>query len=104
MYLLQKPVLKSKDNPRIILSAQVSKTQLKGNLMLGLEGTYGRMNKLAKDEIYQGTHVTLQKIVKEIDRITPDQIRQLSHKLLDQEAFVVTALGPIPRKMVAKWG
>ncbi len=81
-----------------------TKTQLKGNLMLGLEGTYGRMNKLAKDEIYQGTHVTLQKIVKEIDRITPDQIRQLSHKLLDQEAFVVTALGPIPRKMVAKWG
>ena len=81
-----------------------TKTQLKGNLMLGLEGTYGRMNKLAKDEIYQGRHVTLQEIVKAIDRISPDQIRQLSRKLLDQEAFVVTALGPIPRKMAAKWG
>jgi len=81
-----------------------TKTQLKGNLMLGLEGTYGRMNKLAKDELYQGRHVTLQEIVKAIDRISPDQIRLLSHKLLDQKEFVVTALGPIPRKMTAKWG
>ena len=81
-----------------------TKTQLKGNLMLGLEGTYGRMNKLAKDELYQGRHVTLQEIVKAIDRISPDQIRQLSQKLLDQKEFVVTALGPIPKKMAAKWG
>ena len=27
---------------------QRTKTQLKGNLMLGLEGTYGRMNKISK--------------------------------------------------------
>jgi predicted Zn-dependent peptidase len=81
-----------------------TKTQLKGNLMLGLEGTYGRMNKLAKDELYQGRHVTLQEMVKAIDRITPDQIRQLSQKLLDHQEFVVTALGPIPKKMAAKWG
>ena len=47
-----------------------TKTQLKGSLMLGLEGTYGRMNKLAKDELYQGRHVTLQEMVKAIDRIS----------------------------------
>ncbi|MDH3771730.1 MAG: insulinase family protein, partial [Nitrospirota bacterium] len=81
-----------------------TKTQLKGSLMLGLEGTYGRMNKLAKDELYQGRHVTLQEMVKAIDRISPDQIRQLSQKLLDQKEFAVTALGPIPKKITAKWG
>ena len=81
-----------------------TKTQLKGSLMLGLEGTYGRMNKLAKDELYQGRHVTLQEMVKAIDRISPDQIRQISQKLLDLKDFVVTALGPIPRKMAVKWG
>ena len=81
-----------------------TKTQLKGSLMLGLEGTYGRMNKLAKDELYQGRHVTLQEMVKAIDRISPDQIRQLSQKLLDLKELVVTALGPIPRKMAVKWG
>ena len=81
-----------------------TKTQLKGSLMLGLEGTNGRMNKLAKDELYQGRHVTLQEMVKAIDRISPDQIRQISQKLLDLKDFVVTALGPIPRKMAVKCG
>ena len=81
-----------------------TKTQLKGNLMLGLEGTYGRMNKLAKDELYQGRHVTLQEIVKAIDKISSDQILRVSQKLLDQKEFVVTALGPIPKNMAAKWG
>ena len=81
-----------------------TKTQLKGNLMLGLEGTYGRMNKLAKDELYQGRHVTLLEMVKAIDRISPEQIKHLSQKLLDQKEFVVTALGPIPKKVAAKWG
>ena len=88
----------------VVKELERTKTQLKGNLMLGLEGTYGRMNKLAKDELYQCRHVTLQEIVKAIDRISPDQIHLLSHKLLNQKEFVVTALGPIPRKMTAKWG
>jgi len=72
--------------------------------MLGLEGTYGRMNKLAKDELYQGRHITLQEIVKAIDRISPEQIRQLSRKLLDLKEFVVTALGPLPKRGFPKWG
>lgn len=81
-----------------------TKTQLKGSLMLGLEGTYGRMNKLAKDEMYQGRHVTLQEMVKAIDRITPEQIRHLSQKLFDIQQFVVTALGPIPKRGFPRWG
>lgn len=81
-----------------------TKTQLKGSLMLGLEGTYGRMNKLAKDEMYHGRHVSLQEIVKAIDRISSEQIRQLSQKLLDPKEFVLTALGPIPKRGIPKWG
>ncbi len=81
-----------------------TKTQLKGNLMLGLEGTYGRMNKLAKDELYQGRHITLQEMIKAIDRISPDQIRHLSQNLLDLKEFVITALGPIPKRGFPKWG
>jgi len=81
-----------------------TKTQLKGNLMLGLEGTYGRMNKLAKDELYQGRHVTLQEMVKAIDRITPTQLRDLSKNIFDLNNFVVTALGAIPKKGLPIWG
>jgi predicted Zn-dependent peptidase len=80
-----------------------TKTQLKGNLMLGLEGTYGRMNKLAKDELYQGRYVSLQEMLKSIDKITPDEVRELSRKLLDLNEFVVTALGAIPKNAIPAW-
>ncbi|MGB0909971.1 MAG: M16 family metallopeptidase [Nitrospirales bacterium] len=76
---------------------QRTKTQLKGNLMLGLEGTYGRMNKLAKNELYQGRYVSLQEMVREIDRITVDDINKLNRQLLDMNGLVVTALGPVAK-------
>ena len=81
-----------------------TKTQLKGNLMLGLEGTYGRMNKLAKDELYQGRHVSLQEMLKEIDRITRQDLNRLSKQLFDFNQLVVTALGPISQKALPNWG
>lgn len=74
-----------------------TKNQMKGTLMLGLEGTYGRMNKLARDEICQGRHVSLQEIVSEIDRVSRQQIQRLSLELLDFDAMAVTALGPISK-------
>ncbi len=80
-----------------------TKTQLKGNLMMGLEGTYGRMNKLAKDELFQGRHVTLQEMLKEIDNITIDHVGVLSKQLFDFQGLVLTALGPIPKKTFPNW-
>lgn len=74
-----------------------TKTQMKSNVMLGLEGTYGRMNKLAKDELYQGHHVSLSEMVKEIDRVSSDQILQLSRELLDLNTRALTVLGLVPR-------
>ena len=65
--------------------------------MLGLEGTYGRMNKLARDEICQGRHVSLQEMVSEIDRVSRQQIQRLSLELLDFDAMAVTALGSISK-------
>ena len=75
-----------------------TKNQLKGTLMLGLEGTYGRMNKLAKDEIFQGRYVSLKEIVSQIDRVSLQDIQELSRSLLDFESMSVTALGPVSRE------
>ena len=80
-----------------------TKTQLKGNLMMGLEGTYGRMNKLAKDELFQGRHVTLQEMLKEIDKITIDHVWSLSKQMFDFDGLVLTALGPISKKAFPNW-
>ncbi len=78
-----------------------TKNQLKGTLMLGLEGTYGRMNKLAKDEICQGRSVSLKEMLSEIDKISKDQIQTVAQELLNIEEMTVTALGPLPKSALA---
>ncbi len=72
-----------------------TKDQLKGGLMLGLEGTYGRMNKLANDELAQGRYVSLRELESEIDRVSVRDVQALCHELLDFDAMAVTALGPV---------
>ncbi len=74
-----------------------TKNQLKGTLMLGLEGTYGRMNKLAKDEICQGRYVSLKEMLAEIDKISERQIQDVANNLLKVEDMTVTALGQVPK-------
>ena len=74
-----------------------TKNQLKGTLMLGLEGTYGRMNKLAKDEICQGRYISLREMLSEIDKVSKDQIHEVAQVLLNVEDITVTALGPVAK-------
>lgn len=75
-----------------------AKNQMKGSLMLGLESSHSRMSKLAKDELTQGGHVSLEQMTAEIDRVTIDQIYRVAQDLFDQHRLSITALGPIPTK------
>lgn len=72
-----------------------TKNQLKGTLMLGLEGTYGRMNKLARDELAQGRYVSLRELVSEIDRVSVRDVHEIGRELLNFGSMSVTALGPV---------
>lgn len=72
-----------------------TKNHLKGTLMLRLEGTYGRMNKLAKDEITQGRYVSLRELVSEIDRVSARDVQEIGRELLDFDSMAVTVLGPV---------
>jgi predicted Zn-dependent peptidase len=74
------------------------KNQMKGSLMLGLESSHSRMSKLAKDELSQGCHVSLEQMAAEIDRVTVEQIYRIARELLDLDRLSVTALGPIAPK------
>ncbi|WHZ24118.1 MAG: M16 family peptidase [Nitrospira sp.] len=74
------------------------KNQMKGSLMLGLESSHSRMSKLAKDELTQSCHVSLEQMTAEIDRVTIDQIFRVAQDLFDQHRLSITALGPISTK------
>lgn len=79
-----------------------AKSQLKGNLMLGLESTSSRMSKLAKDEIYFGRHIPLREIMADIDAVSEGQLWRLSRDLFDDRHLTVTALGPLTKRDVER--
>jgi predicted Zn-dependent peptidase len=68
---------------------------MKGSLMLGLESSHSRMSKLAKDELSQGCHVSLEQMTAEIDRVTVEQVSRIARELLNLDHLSITALGPI---------
>ncbi|MBZ0170011.1 peptidase M16 [Candidatus Methylomirabilis lanthanidiphila] len=74
---------------------QRAKDQLKGSLLLGLEGTSSRMTRLAKTEIYfEGTY-SLDDIIAGIDSVSSDQFESLTRRILRDEAFAITTIGPV---------
>ena len=75
-----------------------AKGHMKGSLMLSLESTNSRMIRLAKDEIYFGRYVSLDEILKAIDRVSPRKIQKLAEELFDPQLLTLTTLGPLAKK------
>lgn len=57
------------------------KEQLKGSLMLSLESTNSRMNRLGKNELLLGRHLSLDEIIARIDQVTNDSILEVANQL-----------------------
>lgn len=78
-----------------------TKDQMKGSLMLSLESSHSRMNKLAKDELIAGVHTSLEEILHEIDSVTQLQIYRVAQELFAPETMGITGLGPLTLRQVA---
>ena len=78
-----------------------TKDQMKGSLMLSLESSHSRMNKLAKDELIAGTHTSLEDMLFEIDAITEQQIFRVAQDLFAQKTMAITGLGPLTSRQVS---
>src|SRR5574337_41637 len=74
---------------------QRAKDQLKGNLLLGLEGTSSRMTRLAKTQSYFEGAYNLDDIIAGIDAVSIDQFESLTRRILRDEAFAITTIGPV---------
>ncbi|MGQ0667400.1 MAG: M16 family metallopeptidase [Nitrospiraceae bacterium] len=78
-----------------------TKDQMKGSLMLSLESSHSRMNKLAKDELIAGGHTSLEDMLSEIETITEQQVLRLAQDLLAPETMALTGLGPLSARQMA---
>lgn len=78
-----------------------TKDQMKGSLMLSLESSHSRMNKLAKDELIAGAHTSLDEMLSEIDAVTERQIFHVAQDLFAPGTMAITGLGPLSSRQIA---
>lgn len=76
-----------------------AKKQLKGNMILGLESTSGRMQNIARQEIYYGRYYSPEEIMKEIDSVSLSDVRTLARDILS-DGLALTVLGPITKEKI----
>ncbi|MBF6568585.1 MAG: insulinase family protein [Candidatus Binataceae bacterium] len=72
-----------------------AKSQLKGNMLLGMESTDSRMNRLARNEIYFRREIPLEELAEQIDRVTNDQIVELAALSFRPDRMTLVVLGDL---------
>jgi predicted Zn-dependent peptidase len=75
-----------------------SKDHLKGSLMLSLESTSSRMNRLAKHELHLGSFLTIDEMLASIDGVRHEEVQALVSQVIDEEQLALTTLGPLDRR------
>jgi len=75
-----------------------AKDHLKGSLMLSLESTSSRMNRLAKHEMHHGTFLSMDAMLAAIDGVRHEEVQTLVTELLDEDRLALTTLGPLDRR------
>jgi predicted Zn-dependent peptidase len=70
-----------------------AKSQLKSNMVIGLESSSSRMSSLARQQMYFGRFFPVDEIVALIERVTPDEIQALAQQLFRPESIALTLLG-----------
>jgi predicted Zn-dependent peptidase len=72
-----------------------AKSQLKGNMLLGMESTDSRMNRLARNEIYFRRDVPLEEIAREIESVSNEQVIELASSCFKPDRMGLVMLGDL---------
>ncbi len=70
-----------------------AKSQLIGNMILGLESTDSWMSHIARSELYFGRAISLEEISAGIRAVSRDDLVELAGKILRPEEIALTLLG-----------
>jgi predicted Zn-dependent peptidase len=75
-----------------------AKGHAKGGLLLGLETSESRMNRLARCEIYFRREIPIAEVAADVERVTCEDIHALAERCLGSAPRALTLLGDIPKK------
>ena len=74
-----------------------AKYQLKGNLLLSMESTFNRMNRLARYELFLRENVDLDHTIKAINKIKSKDVIEVAEELFSPGRLSAVALGQLDR-------
>lgn len=77
-----------------------AKGKLKGTILLGLETSDQRMERVALNEMYFGRQVTTAELARRLDAVTNEQIVALARRLFTPESCALVLLGNVPENAV----
>src|SRR5205809_153665 len=72
-----------------------AKGHVKGSTVLSLEDPGGRMSRLGKSEIANGEILTVDEILRRVERVSLEDARRIANRVLSQP-MTPTVLGPVP--------
>ncbi|MGH3003249.1 MAG: M16 family metallopeptidase [Gaiellaceae bacterium] len=78
-----------------------AKENLKGRILLSMESTSTRMNRLGKSLITDSELLSLDRIVAEIDAVDSDSVSELAASLLAPERLSAACIGPSEERFVS---
>ncbi|HUI68306.1 MAG TPA: pitrilysin family protein [Nitrospirota bacterium] len=73
------------------------KNQIKGNLVLSLESSNSHMSRLARQEIYFGKYISIDDIIRGVEKVTAEQVQRLAQQLFTRDNLSLAILGPLSR-------
>lgn len=78
-----------------------AKENLKGRLLLSMESTSARMNRLGKSLITDSELLSLDRLIAEIDAVEAESVSELAAALLAPERLSAACIGPSEERFVA---
>ena len=72
---------------------RIAKGSLRGGLVLGLEDSGSRMNRIGRSELNYGEHRSIERTLQQLDEVTVDEVNAVARRLLNRP-YGVAVLGP----------
>lgn len=69
--------------------------QVESNILMGLESTGTRMNRLGRNELYFGRSPDVAEVIADYDRVTKADLDELAREILDLSALSFSAVGRV---------
>ncbi len=77
------------------------KSQMQGHLILGMESTTSRMNRIARQELMSRRYQTLDQVLKEIDKVDASRLMDLANRVFDESKIAMAVLGPVDKDILS---